>query len=142
VIDPPALKSDPKYGYFPWWPKDGNDWVHPDDVAMARQMIPSGRIWRRDGTRGEYLLMHYGPTTLRVRRTMWQEVAHEGFDIGDWVEVLSRGMRNTPRTGTIRERLWYDAERAIRYQILDNERPIDDLYAADDLRHVEPTTPS
>ena len=69
-------------------------------------MIPSDRVFRRDGTEGEYLLMHYGDVTLRVRRTLWQEVSPEGFEIGDWVEVLSRGMRNEPRTGVIREMLW------------------------------------
>ena len=30
------LKTDPKYGVYPWWPEDGNDWLHPDDVATAR----------------------------------------------------------------------------------------------------------
>ena len=106
----PPLKTDPKYGYFPWWPEDGDDWIHPDDVATARGMIPSGRVFRRDGTEGDYLVMHYGDVTLRVRRTLWQEVEPEGLEIGDWVEVLTRGMRNEPRTGTIREMLWDDHE--------------------------------
>jgi hypothetical protein len=52
--------------------------------------------------------------------------------------VLSHGMRNEPRTGIIREMLWDDGARGIRYQISEGDRPIADLYAADDLRHVEP----
>ncbi len=102
----PPLKTDPKYGCFPWWPEDGNDWVHPDDVALARSIIPSGRIFRRDSSDGEYLVMRYGEITLRVRRTLWQEVEPEGFELGDWVEVLSLGLRNEPRTGVIREMFW------------------------------------
>ena len=39
-------------------------------------------------------------------RTLWQEVAPEGFEIGDWVEVLSRGYRNTPRTAVVQEITW------------------------------------
>ena len=113
----PPLKTDPKYGCFLRWPQDGNDWLHPDDVALARTMIPSGRVFRRDGSDGEYLADAYGDITLRVRRTLWQEVDPEGFDIGDWVEVLSRGMRNEPRTGVIREMLW--DERDERYPLSD-----------------------
>ena len=135
------LKTDPKYGYFPWWPQDGDDWLHPDDVVAARSMIPGGRIYRRDGGSGPYLVLHYGEIRLRVRRTLWCEVEPEGFDVGDWVEILSRGLRNTPRTGTIREMLWDDQERAIRYQITENDVPIENRYEASDLRHVDPTDP-
>ena len=66
--------------------------------------------------------MHYGDVTLRVRPTLWHEVSPEGFDIGDWVEVLSRGMRNEPRTGVIREMLWDESARAIHYLICRERR--------------------
>lgn len=138
----PPLKIDPKYGYFPWWPEEGDDWVHPDDVARARSMIPSGRILRRAGRDGAYQLMHYGAVTLRVKPTLWQEVEPEGFEIGDWVEVLSRGLANEPRTGTIAEIAWDDDAGAIRYQIVENGKRIETLYARDDLKHVEPTAPT
>lgn len=134
----PPLKTDPKWGYFPWWPEDGDAWVHPDDVSLARAMIPSQRVFRREGTTGEYVVMHYGDVRLRVRPTLWQEVPHEGFDLGDWVEVLSRGMRNEPRVGVIREMLWDERAGAMRYQIADAGQPIEHFYAREDLRRVEP----
>lgn len=136
---PPPLKTDPKFGVFPWWPEDGNDWVHPQDIALARDMIPSQRVFCRDGTEDGYLLLYYGRTKLRVRRTLWQEVPGEEFRIGDWVEVLSRGMLNSPRTGMICEMLWDEADNAIRYQIEENGLQIDQRYTRDDLRHVDPT---
>lgn len=136
----PPLKTDPKYGCFPWWPENGNDWVHPEDVDLARSLIPSGRVFRRDGAAGDFLLMHYGDTTLRVRRTLWQEVESEGFELGDWVEVLSRGLRNEPRTGTIRDVIWDDRAGVIRYYITANGVPINDAYTREDLEHVDPTT--
>ena len=135
------MKTDPRYGYYPWWPENGNDWLHPEDVELARQMIPSMRIFRRDDSQGEYVHLQYKEVHLRVLRTLWQEIAWEGFDLGDWVEVLSRGRRNTPRTGTIREMQWDTKARAIRYQVMENDQPIAKLYAAEDLRHVEPTLP-
>ena len=136
----PPLKTDPKYGYFPWWPGEGDDWLHPADVAAARDMIPSGRIFRRDGSDGEYGLMHYGDVTLRVRPTLWQEVEPEGFEIGNWVEVRTRGLANEPRTGTIAEIAWDDHAGEIRYQLLENGQRIETLYTRDDLKHVDPTS--
>src|SRR4051812_38298051 len=126
VVPLPPLKTDPKYGCFPWWPEDGNDWIHPDDVAQARSMIPSGRIFRRESSDGDYLIMRYGQIMLRVQRTLWQEVEPEGFELGDWVEVLSRGMRNEPHTGVIREMLWNDQAHSIHYFISENDVPINE----------------
>jgi hypothetical protein len=134
----PPLKTDPKYGYFPHWPQDGNDWLHPDDVATARAIIPSPRVFRRDGVDGEYSVLHYGDVMIRVRPALWQEVEPEGIEIGEWVEVLSRGMLNEPRTGTVREILWNEEARAIRYQISEAGQPIAQLYAREDLQRVEP----
>lgn len=138
TITPPPLKTDPKYGCFLRWPPNGSDWLHPDDVALARTLIPSGRVFHRDGTDGNFHLLHYGDITFRALPALWQEVAHEGYDIGAWVEVLSHGMRNEPRTGVIREMLWDERDRAIRYQISENDVPIADLYGREDLQHVEP----
>jgi hypothetical protein len=138
----PPLKTEPKFGYFPWWPEDGDAWVHPDDVAAARAMIPSNRVFCRDDGDEDYLLMHYGDVTLRVRRTLWQEVEPEGLEFGDWVEVRSRGMLNEPRTGVIREVLWDDRVRAMRYQISENGTPVEQLYTREDLQRVEPPTVS
>jgi hypothetical protein len=87
------------------------------------------------------MVMSYGDIRLRVGRTLWLEVAWEGFNIGDWVEVLARGQRNTPRTGTIREMLWDEHDRCIRYQLLENDQPLAKRYLAEDLRHVDPTPP-
>jgi hypothetical protein len=134
----PALKNDPKYGYFPHWPQDGNDWLHPADVATARAMIPGPRVFRRDGVVGEYSMLHYGNVTLRVRPALWQEVQSEGIEIGDWVEVIARGMLNEPRTGTIREILWDENARALRYQIEEAGQAVEKMYARADFQRVEP----
>ena len=83
-------------------------------------------------------ILHYGDVTLRAKPALWQEVEPEGIEIGDWVEVLARGMLNEPRTGTIREMLWDDDARAIRYQISEAGQPIENLYAREDLQRVEP----
>lgn len=132
------MKTDPKYGYYPWWPEDGNDWIHPDDAELARTLIPSPRVFRRDGEQGDYVVLHYGDVRLRVKRTLWQEVEPEGFAIGNWVEVLSRGMRNTPRTAIISDMHWDATARELRYQVTENGVTVPNQYAGVDLRHVDP----
>jgi hypothetical protein len=134
-----ALKTDPKYGFYPWWPEDGDDWLHPEDVHQARDLIPSPRVFRRDGTHGPFVVLHYGDVRLRVKRTLWQELPAAEYDIGAWVEVLSRGQRNTPRTGVIRDIQWEPRLHEMRYLISEQGVPIEKLYAAEDLRPVEPT---
>ena len=133
------MKVEPRYGYYPWWPEDGDNWLHPEDVEQAREMIPSNRVFRREGEQGPLVVLYYGEVRLRVKRTLWQEVAGEGYEIGDWVEVLSRGKRNTPRTGVIREMTWNTAARRMQYRITENDKPIPNDYFSDDLRPVEPT---
>ena len=113
----PDLKQGPKYGFYPWWPEDGDSWVHPEDVGQARSLIPSYRIWCRECNEGDYLTLKYGELRLRVRRTLWREVSHEGFDIGDQVEILPHGMRNEPGTGQIVEMLWNNNEGGLIYRV-------------------------
>ncbi len=135
----PPLKTDPKYGHFPWWPADGDGWLHPEDAAIARAMIPSARIFRRDGTSGGYAILHYGEVCIRARPALWQEVAAPLFEMGDWVEVIPRGVTNEPQTGTIREIVWDDFARVVRYQIESAGVPIETRFAWEDLQRVEPT---
>jgi len=135
----PPLKTDPRYGHFPWWPEDGDDWVHPEDVALARRTIPGPRIWRRDGRQGDYVLLSYGDERLRVLRRLWQETPAPAYEMGDWVEVRPRGMQNEPHTGQVRGVVWDEPTQSIRYQLEVVDRPIPHDYAAEDLKPVDPT---
>lgn len=132
------MKTDPRYGYYPWWPEDGDDWLHPEDVATARSLIPSPRVFRRDGESGPYVVLHYGDVRLRVKRTLWQEVRCDGLDIGDSVEVLSRMRVNEPRNGEICEMHWDERARELRYQVREGDKAIPNWFAAHDLRKVDP----
>lgn len=142
----PPIKTDPKYGYFPWWPEDGNAWIHPDNVAAVRTMIPSPRIWCRDGvsdsaddSASAFVIMHYGKVQIRVRHTLWREIEPPVFNLGDVVEVRTRGMTNEPHTGHIREMHWDDRDDVVRYWLtLADGTLLERSYVADDLKPVEP----
>lgn len=136
----PPLKTDPRYGHYPWWPEEGDAWIHPSDVALARTLIPGPRIWRREGSEGSYLVIHYGELRLRLQRALWIEVEHEGFDIGDPIEILPHGMKNDAQVGTIREMHWEPHEGRIEYQILTaDQTPLETWFHSEDMKHVEAT---
>ena len=41
-----------------------------------------------------------------------------------------------------REMLWDERQRAMRYQIMENGLPVEQLYAREDLQRVEPPKPT
>lgn len=139
ATNPPPLKREPRYGYYPQWPQDGDDWLHPEDVELARRSLPSPRIWRREGQSGVFHIIRYGDQTLRVKPALWQESPAPAYQIGDWVEVRTRMMKNTAHTGRVVEVMWDDYQSQITYHIQEQDNPIPNAYTADDLKPVEPT---
>ena len=97
------LRRPPCYGVYQRWPVDGEDWIHPFDVGIVKQLIPGDRVFRRTDLNSEYLLVTYGNISFRVRSAIWHEVDYEGFDIGDYVEVKSQMCQQEPFVGRIRD---------------------------------------
>ncbi len=137
----PDLKITPRYGYFPRWPEDGDAWLHPEDVETARSLLPSNRVWRHEGREGPLMVLRYGATRLRVRPALWIEVEHEGFDVGDHVEVKPLGGVNDPVTGRIRESRVNEITGDRYYQIDQSGTPLPAKLRAQDMKHVEEPAP-
>ncbi len=133
------IKREPAFGYFPWWPEDGDRWVHPEDVALVRSLLPSNRIFRRDEAHGELVQLSYGPIRFRAERTLWKPVRWEGLGLGDWVEVRPRGFANEHATGVIHEVRYDEQREQILYQITPSGAlPLEKHFTFDDLKSVEP----
>ena len=135
------MKEPHEYGVYPWWPEEGLDQFHPDDVERAAGLLPSDRIFRREGSEGEYVVLHYGQERLRIKPGLFKTVRGEGFDLGDHVEVLSRGGKNEHCVGTVREMRWCAATRQIHYHLDHAGRHLPTLFTAEDLRHIEHDLP-
>lgn len=133
----PDLKPPPRNVVLLRWPRDGDAWIHPEDRHLAHRLLPSDRVFRCEEFEGGYNVIAYGDRRLRIEPVLWLEVAEEGFQIGDQVEVLSRLGKNWPRIGYIREMRWSEGQRSIWYQIQERNRLIPTRYVADDLRRVE-----
>ena len=131
------LKPPPRLIVLLRWPRDGEDWIHPDDRHLAGALLPSNRVFVCDDYQRPHNVISYGHRLLRIEPVLWLAVADEGLRIGDQVEVLSRMGKNWPRIGMIREMRWNESQQSISYQIRGRERDIPTFYSADDLRRVE-----
>ena len=135
------LKRAVQYGVFPWWPQDGNDWIHPDDIRLARRLIPSSRVFRREPHDEEYFLLRYGRDVIRAKPALWKVVRTDGFEIGDRVEILSRLGQNLPAVAVIREMRWNADARQIEYFLRRAGRNLSRAHVAADLRRVDELDP-
>ncbi len=111
------LRRPPAYGVYRRWPVDGEDWIHPFDVGIVKQMVPSDRVFRRTDLNSEYLLVTYGNISFRVRSAIWHEVKYEGFDVGDYVEVKSQMGKAESFVGRIRDLKWNHRFKYIEYYL-------------------------
>ena len=136
-----ALKRPVQYGIFPWWPDSGDQWIHPDDLRLARKIIPGGRVFRREQVGDEYFELRYGRWRLRVKPALWKVVRADGFDVGNRVEILSRLNLNRPAIAVICEMHWDPDARQIRYYLRHRGQKLPRSYSADDLRPVAPLDP-
>lgn len=116
--------------------------IHPDDIGVARQMVPSLRVFRREDLDDTWLKISYGDSQFRMKSTIWYEVEHEGFDIGDFVEVQSRMGKADPFIGRIREMTWNPRRHFIQYFLDRNDTTQARAYRAADLALLDSVDPS
>jgi hypothetical protein len=134
----PPLKRPPVYGVFRWWPEDGEAWIHPHDTGIVKGLIPGPRVFRREDLDETWALVTYGDVRFRIRPAIWLEVEHEGFDVGDWVEIKSRMGQADPFVGRIRDMHWNHANGQIEYFVDRADLSEVRAWLAEDLAPVDP----
>lgn len=127
----------PDCGVYLVWPVEGSLWIHPQDVELASQWIPSTRVWRRSRWEDGYYRLHYGDQTIRVRPSMWHRVNDEGFSVGDPVEILGRFLENEPCIGKVVEIRFHKPSGRLHYTIESRELVLPRPFLAEDLRRLE-----
>lgn len=130
----PRLRIPDRFGIYPWWPQDGVQWIHPDDVQLAEQLIPGNRIFQREYLNETYSRLHYGDVSIRVKPTMWLEVSTDGYLIGDRVEIRSQMGKQTPGIATISEMLWNRRSGEVEYVLTANDQPLPHTFHVDDFQ--------
>jgi hypothetical protein len=138
VIYPPPLPIGALklYGVYPWPNEDLADWVHAEDVAAARLLLPSDRVFRRVAEEGPFVVLAYGEARVRVRPAMCRIISGDGLDIGDAVEVRSHFGLNDPAVGVIKEMRYPRAGQSIQYFVRKGAQLLPTPFSARDLQPV------
>lgn len=61
-------------GIYSWFEEHGADLVHPADLEAWRALRPSGKVFRREGPGGEYIVLRYGEANFRVRPELFEPI--------------------------------------------------------------------
>lgn len=129
----------PKHG-FCLWPEDGDDWIHPSDLEIARSLIPSKRIFRKENCSDPvlnnlgYVEYSYGDQIFRGLPSLWHEVATEGYELGDTVELKSGYGKLRPIIADVVGMYWNRKIQAIEYELEKGGVPQPNKYQASQFR--------
>jgi len=124
----------PDYGCFLRWPENGQGFIHPDDVSLVTQLVPSSRVMKRLSFDGVYYHYGYGRLRFRLRPAMWSTVRGEGIDIGDQVETIGLGMQRDRFVARVWGMYYVSRKRCILYRLRRAEQMVPNLYPRDQLR--------
>lgn len=127
----------PDCGAYLVWPSPGSDWIHPDDIELASQWIPSTRVWRRTQFENGFYLLDYGGRMIRVKPSMWHPVQDEGYTVGDKIEILGRFFENEPCMGKISEIRFHKPSGRIHYTIESRDLVLAKAFLAEDLHRLD-----
>ena len=142
-----TLVLKPKYGVFPWWPDDSDSWIHPDDLSVAAELVPSCQILRRvplDSkiadessvceNNDRFASFEYGSQTFRAVPRMWLEVPEPDYNLFDQVEICSKLGKVHPKIASVSSVRWNRLKRVAEYRLIRNGMPLPGLFHAADLQ--------
>lgn len=121
-----------RWGWFPWAPTPWESLVHPEDLAIAGDLIPSPRILTSnpDPADPQYSIFSYGHLHFRLLPCLWREVHRPTYDLGQAVEISSLYSHHEPTMVMIEEIYWDQTCEQIRYLVSNRghiwPNPVDD----------------
>lgn len=129
----------PDFGVYLRWPIEGVDWIHPDDRAVAKGLIPSRKVLRREKWDGEYYWLRYGDQTIRVHPSMWVRVAETDLAVDQQVELLSCHGEHDAGIYRIAEIFFETKSQSIEYVLRRDRLEIPHFFQREDLRPLHVT---
>lgn len=138
--DEPTITADgyrpdlPDWGAYVRWPHDDDHWIHPEDLPLASQLLPSRRVWRREKWDGKYYLLRYGRNSIRVQPSMWTRAPDVDLNVGQQVELLARHGKNDRGIYELHEIMLSTSQLAIEFFLRRGEMILERSFSRDDLR--------
>ena len=134
------LKILPKHGVCLWWPDDFETLVHPDDLKLASELVPSDRILEQRRCDDEadreagYVAYHYNDLAFRARPSLWVELQSDGYLIGDQVQLRSEMGKRRPIVSEIIGIFWHRNRQRIEYTLSRLDLPLPKRFVAKEFR--------
>ena len=134
------LKQPTKFGVFLWWTEQSPTWVHPDDVEIADNLIPSNRVFVRSNCSNAsdrelgFSKFQYGAEFFRGKPVLWLEVPHQDIEIGDRVEIKSQSGKLKPQIACVTDILWSRSRRTVEFLLSVNQILIRRHFLVSDFR--------
>ncbi|GAB5403802.1 MAG: hypothetical protein Aurels2KO_20330 [Aureliella sp.] len=126
----------PDWGVYLRWPEDGNEWIHPEDVTLATQLIPSRRVFKRTKWDSGFYHLLYGEHFLRVRPSMWTQVPGVDLELGQQVELLAQFGKHDPGVFRIEDILYDNEKHRIEFALNRGEIVLESLFSRSDIKPV------
>ena len=60
------------WGYYPWFPEDGDHFISPDDLKEFKKLVPYGKIFQCMNDNGKYVTLKHKKMTFKVRRSLYK----------------------------------------------------------------------
>ncbi len=136
-VSPVLRPALPDWGVYLRPPEDGLEWLHPEDVEWAHELIPSQRIFRRSRWDGMYYWLHYGSQTVRVRPTLWLLVPPVDFDVGEQIELIAKHGVNDAGIYRIADIMFNPRLNQIEYYLRRDELVISRSFEREDLQALQ-----
>lgn len=134
------LKQPTKFGVFLWWTEQSPTWVHPDDVEIADNLIPSNRVFVRSNCSNAsdrelgFSKFQYGAEFFRGKPALWLEVPPQDIEIGDRVEIKSQSGKLKPQIACVTDILWSRSRRTVEFLLSVNQILIRRHFLVSDFR--------
>lgn len=127
----------PDWGCYPSWPGKDEEWIFVDDRPVAKRLIPSRRVFRRERWDGSYYWLYYGPRSVRVQPTMWVRCPSCDLEVGEQVELLQMSGENDAGIYRIREITLSKTGDACEFWLRRGEMPIEKSFPRTHLRPLK-----
>jgi hypothetical protein len=125
------------FGLYPWFEEHGIGLIHPDDVEAFRQMGPYGRVFRREGREGDYIVLRYGTGRYRVRPCLFRAVPAPACPIGTRVSFM-KGAKLTE--GSVCDIGWHSKNQEHMYFLIVDGKRLSKRYSEKELSRVKEGT--
>jgi hypothetical protein len=124
----------PDWGVYLTWPTEGRSWIHPSDLSLALDLIPSRRVFHRTRWDNTFYQLNYGELSIRVRPTLWVRVDTVDLHVGQQVEVLPNHGENDPGIFTVRDILYCPRKQTIEFSLSQRGMTLPKMYSRESLR--------